>query len=168
LLCSMAVPLSFSPAERPNLEYATSQLVNDISRFRKRYQEATAAPAAGHAREFIEEFARAMTVDYIYHLNIGEMVGTQTLEDTETALQSALMKSRATKAETGNDGSVEDCKPMTRKERESVNTYRAMAALRGLRSEMKNTGILTVQQICDVHKVLMDGLHPDAGMILIF
>ena len=31
-------------------------------------------------------FARAMAVDYVYNLNIGEDVGTQTKDETETLL----------------------------------------------------------------------------------
>ena len=43
-----------------------------------------------------------------------------------------------------------------------------MAKLQGFHSEMKNTGILTVQQICDVHGVLMGGLRADAGNVLAY
>jgi len=117
------------------------------------------------AEEFSEEFARAMTVDYniIYHLNAREMVATLTQGGTEAVLNFVMAKRRTTEAEAGSD--VVDQKPKTKEERESVNTYRAMAKLHGFHSEMKNTGILTVQQICDVHRVLMDGLRSDAGNV---
>ena len=73
------------------------------------------------AEDFSEEFARAMTVAYIYHLNIGEMVGTQTQEGTEAVLNFVMVKQRTTEAEAESD--IVDQKPKTKEERESVNTY---------------------------------------------
>ena len=150
-------PLSFVFEENPHWrdhDHTTGQMIGEIATFREKYR------GDAVAKEFSEEFARAMTVDYIYHLNVGEMVGTQTQEGTEAVLNFVMAKRRTT---AGSD--VVDQKPKTKEERESVNTYRAMAKLHGFHSEMKNTGILTVQQICNVHRVLMDGLRSDAGNV---
>ena len=150
-------PFSFLFEENPHWRdhhLTTSQMIGEIAAFREKYRGDVVA------KEFSEEFARAMTVDYIYHLNVGEMVGTQTQDGTEAVLNFVMAKRRTT---AGSD--VVDQKPKTKEERESVNTYRAMAKLHGFHSEMKNTGILTVQQICNVHRVLMDGLRSDAGNV---
>lgn len=140
-------PLAFSFDEEPTWRDhtdTTSQMVSEITTFRRKYEEDEVA------KHFCKGFTKAMAVDYIYHLNIGEMVGTQTLEDTKAVLYS-VMEERS--------GTALRQRSMTREERESVNTYQAMEKLH----EMKNARILTNQQICDVHKVLMDGLLQDAG-----
>ena len=53
----------------------------------------------------------------------------------------------------------------TRCEKETVNTYEAVKFLHSIHEVMGNTGFLTVQEICDVQRVLLRGLHPDCGEI---
>ena len=48
---------------------------------------------------------------------------------------------------------------------ETINIYKALQYTSKLREEMENTGKLTVQQICDIHRVLMAGLRDDTGEI---
>ena len=46
-----------------------------------------------------------------------------------------------------------------------MNTHSAMTMLHKKHKEMENTGLLTVQEICDVHRMLLEGLHPYNGEI---
>ena len=100
-----------------------------------------------------EHFANAMAVDYVYHSNIGEMVGTQSWQET----QNVIGKFR--------DGGMEML-PTRCENLETVNTYEAVTELlHNTHEAMGNTGILTVQQICDIHRVLLQGLLPDCGKL---
>ena len=40
-----------------------------------------------------------------------------------------------------------------------------MHAIHEFHKEMEKTGMLTVQQVCEVHKALLDRLHPKCGKI---
>ena len=40
-----------------------------------------------------------------------------------------------------------------------------MKLLHNIHETMDNTGFLTVQEICDIHRVLLQGLHADCGKI---
>lgn len=102
-----------------------------------------------------EDNSFKIKVDYIYHLNVGELVGTQTKERTKAVLECFIQDRH-------NNRVSED---LDQEERETINVYNAMEKFHEVRSEMDNTGMLTVQQICDVHKVLLTGLHCSAGKI---
>ena len=134
------------------VETTTSERVKEISTYREQYES-----LPHKVRKFCEDdFARAMTIDTIYHLNIGELVGTQTMDCTKAVLES-LMQRR-------NEGSSGSELEKMQEERETINTYKAMNHLHEvIHTEMMKTGLLTVQQICDVHKVLLSGLHKKAG-----
>ena len=93
----------------------------------------------------------SLFIDFVHQCNLGEDVGTQTVEETEEVL-------RAKSANNQHGGEEQ-------KNRETLNTYKALEALDKLREEMDNTGMITVQQICDVHRVLLDGLHRNCGNI---
>ena len=90
----------------------------------------------------------SLFIDFVHQCNLGEDVGTQTVEETEEVL-------RADSQRGGEE----------QKKRETLNTFKALEALDKLREEMDNTGMITVQQICDVHRVLLGGLHRNCGNI---
>ena len=46
-----------------------------------------------------------------------------------------------------------------------MNTYEALKLFHEKREAMRDTGLLTVPEICDVHEVLLKGVHPDCGRI---
>ena len=123
----------------------TDELIDEITTFRRRYE--TEVVSNEHLRGFCEnDFAQAMVVDYICDLNKGELVGTQTRNDTESALKTLLS--------TGND-SISS----TREQRESMNTFKALKMFHEIsKKDMASSGLLTVQQICEVHNVLMNVL----------
>ena len=79
--------LSYSFDENPawrdkELSLSTSEMIQDITERRLKYEE-----LSDEAKRFCtEDFARAMTVDYVHFSNVGEMVGTQNKEDTERVL----------------------------------------------------------------------------------
>ena len=46
-----------------------------------------------------------------------------------------------------------------------MNTYEALKLFHEKCEAMRDTGLLTVPEICDVHEVLLKGVHPDCGRI---
>ena len=110
-----------------------------------------------NAKEFCtQHFARAMAVDYVHHSNVGEMVGTQSWQETQEVIKK-LCEDR--------HNSICGVQKATRCDKETMNTYEAVNLLHNTHEAMGNTGLLTVQEICDIHKVLLRGLHPDCGKI---
>ena len=89
-------------------------------------------------------------VHYVYRSNKGESVGTQELAETRSLIDSV--------ATSGHSLANRDT-------RETVNTYRALLAVKKLKEEMGGSGLLTVQQVCRLHEVVLEGLHPTAGKI---
>ena len=98
-------------------------------------------------------FSKGMTVEYVFHSNLGESVGTQAYEDTEELIEAVLKDDKQWKCS-------------SREEMESVNTFKALMEMQRIKvKEMDHTGYLTVELLCQVHKILMDGLHLKKGMI---
>ena len=145
--------LSYSFDENPvwrdeELSLSTSEMIQDITERRLKYEE-----LSDEAKRFCtEDFARAMAVDYVHFSNVGEMVGTQNKKDTERVLN------RFMNDETVTAGS-------TRTEKETMNTYEALKRFYRMHETTQDTGYLTVQEICNIHKVLLKGVHPDCGQI---
>ena len=90
-------------------------------------------------------------VYYVHRSNVGECVGTQTAGETRALVEGAQR--------TGNMDSY------SREERESINTYRALCHTERLMKEMDRSGLLTVQLVCDIHAILLQGVHRAAGKI---
>ena len=88
---------------------------------------------------------------YTFESNLGESVGHQSLGETENLLKSCGKG----ETEVLND----------RKSLETVQTLRALRYASNLHQEMEKTGLLTVQQVCDIHHVLLGRLHPESGQI---
>ena len=128
-----------------NHENTTSKLVVEITRFRNKYEKDVAPK--DDLKRFCEcDFAQAMAVDYICDLNNGELVGTRARSDTEDALKYLLLP--------GSDMIDIDVQ-----QRESINTFKAMKKFYEIwKDAMDGSGLLTVEQICEVHEVLMDKL----------
>ena len=152
----MDYTLTESPVWR-TVRKTTQQLLEEITAFANRYQRLPES-----AKEFCEnEFAAAMTENYIYHLNIGELVGTQTENDTKQVLEHLLSSNHPPSLA----GSLAT-KETQQTHLETMNVYHAMKKLHDeVRQEMDQSGLLTVNQICDVHSVLLNGLHKDNGSI---
>ena len=150
----MADALKFEFDERPpwrspDEKRTTSEMLREIAEMMERYET---LPEEAH--KFSQNlFARAMAVDYVYNSNIGEDVGTQTKDETETLLEQLFVGKKLRVSEE------------SREKKETINTYKALRAIHEVHDEMDKTGMLTVQQVCDVHKVLLDGLHPNCGKI---
>lgn len=93
-------------------------------------------------------------MDFVYNVNIGEQVGTQTKAKTEEILN-AVFVSKNTDVSSHNT-----------KKKETLNVYKAMSKLHDVAEKnMEGNGLLTVTQVCDIHEILMKGLHRDAGKI---
>ncbi len=124
----------------------TSAMLKDITCWRKNYDNLNEGN-----EKFLKTFTTTMTIDYLLSLNQDELVGTQTREDTEEVIQKILEEMKS--------------KDPSQVEKETVNTYTAMKKIFKLNAEMNDTGLLTVDQINAVHKVLLDSLHPCCGTI---
>ena len=131
---------------------STKEMIEEIVAFRDKFDK---------LKRSDQEFGRgsyssAMAVEFIYYSNVGELVGSQTKEGTEEIIKSVLNK----RASGGSDQRGYSDREAT----ETLNNYAAMKKLYQIfKDEMH--GFLTVQQICDVHRVLMKGLHDTAGEI---
>lgn len=104
--------------------------------------------------EILEKLDEGRTVrspdllsDFVHQTNIGEGVGTQ--EEGETKLICKSLPPRFS----------------AQSVRETSNTFKALQKLEVIYHEMEETGMITVQQICDIHRILMDGLLDNAGEI---
>lgn len=145
--------MDYSMTEKPEWrknEKTTSELLQEISCFKSRYDELKVKDSL-----FAEEkFARAMAVEYVVNSNLGELVGTQTEDDTLKVLEEFW------------DNSVQGDNLSNKSRTETLNTYKAMEYLhKTVAKEMGGTGLLTVQLICDTHKILLEGLHREKGEI---
>ncbi len=99
--------------------------------------------------------SRSMAVEYVHRSNIGESVGTQAFEDIQTLLKDEPVTL-----------SDREQSQWSRDELETVNTWRALRKFhQQIREEMQRTGMLTAQQLCDIHKLLLERLHPNNGKI---
>lgn len=145
--------LSYSFDEKPvwrdkKISLSTSEMIQDITERRMKYGE-----LSDEAKRFCtEDFVPTLAIDYIHNLNIGEVVGTQNKEETEEVLKRFL------------NGEI-SAKGSTPAEKETMNTYEAMKCFHCKHKTMEGTGFLTVQEICDIHKVLLKGVHPHCGQI---
>jgi len=148
--------LEFNLNERPNWRQngeSTSGMVSDIVSFYGRYLE-----LPEHAAEFVENnFAKLMTTKFVFNINVGSSIGTQTADGTQAVLEEYFFNSHQPCA---NDKKIETDK------QETINVYRALEKFfKLLKGEMENTGVLTIERICEVHKELMSGLRDDAGEV---
>ena len=136
-------------SEAPNL--TTSAQLSDIVDFYKRYGSLPQA-----AKNFNETtFVKVMSVAFVLNANVGESVGTQTEAGTRAVIED-YMRRRETD-EQGSSGSGRQ-----ESERVTINVYETLTRFFKLHEEMKNTGTLTVQIICDFHRVLMDNIHKES------
>ncbi|XP_065908787.1 protein adenylyltransferase FICD-like [Dysidea avara] len=124
-----------------------SQLVEEIVAFKKRYDD-----LSPYARSQFRSVLDEMTVEFVYKTNIGESVGIVSEDGTREVI-----------SDYRNHG-VNQVKENNERT-ETVNVYRALEYVSELREEMEKTGKVTVQQICEIHRVLMHGLREDAGEI---
>ena len=83
------------------------------------------------------------------------MIGTQTKEETKEVLESLIQNKQ--------NGEKENIGSKHTEKTETLNVLSAMKELHRIKAEMGNSGLLTVQLVCDVHRVLMKSLHKDAG-----
>ncbi len=96
------------------------------------------------------EKERHFLVDFVHQSNVGEDLGTRTVKETNATLL--------------EENSYQNL-PENRKQIETTNTFRALNHMCQLHKEMDGTGLITVQQICDIHRILMRGLHCKAGEV---
>ena len=151
----MSLDFSFSFEEQPQWREpgseSTSQMITQITKWRLAYERLPQDSKSSCS----QLFSRAMAVKYVHNSNVGEMVGTQRILETEEIIRKLTEDSTAFQCDEGVDRSV----------KETMNTYKAMESFHRMHEAMENTGFLTVQDVCDIHEVLLQGLHPDCGKI---
>ena len=129
-----------------------SKLLAEIVEYRRRYDNLSPEVRSKCASEFAK-----MDIEFIYKTSVGESVGLQSMEDTRAVID-AYTSSHNTELANVSSKLMKEAEKT-----EAINICRALEHVSKLREEMDNTGILTVQQICDIHRVLMAGLRSDAG-----
>ena len=143
-----------SPKWRKN-GISTSEMLSDIVRFHERWLHLSES-----AQEFVtNSFAMVMTTKFVLNVNVSSSIGTQTADGTQAVLEEYLDNKVGDSSKPSSKQEIENCK------RETINVYKALVKFFKLRTEMENTGKLTVQRICDVHRELMSGLHDNAGSL---
>lgn len=130
-----------------------SAMLREVVEMKERYEREGLAESE---RTFCERFAHGMAVDHIYHTNVCESVGTQTYGDTQSAVDDFF--AAKDKGESPSL-SVKETNAM----RETKNMCRALERMHKLHTEMECSGLLTVDQLLDVHREVLGGLHKNAG-----
>lgn len=136
-----------------------SEVIKEVAKFRDKYEQ---LPPGEMPLFRDERITFAMVVNYIHHLNTGELVGTQMKEETREVLLTVL-PSQAAEVSLVLPLSCNECH--TAEVKETMNTYAALMHVHSLHHEMENTGLLTVQQVCDINGLLLKGIHHNAGVI---
>ena len=131
--------MNFEPENQPRWRSSglrTEELIDDIVTFRDKFEKLHPID-----KQFCRgSFSSSMAVEFIYHINVSELIGSQTKERIEELIRSISERREADQSDI-----------------ETLNIYAAMKKLHQIfKDEMY--GFLTVQQICDVHRVLMKGL----------
>ncbi len=156
--------LSVSVRASPALALSSSRMLEAISSRIEEYER-----LSENARNFCDtSFSRGMAVEYVHHSNVGESVGTQEFEDTQRLLESVLNVAQLDSSSPGNHSDYNRTKSTrwSREELETINSCRALQKFHEeIRKEMEETGMLTVDQLCEVHAVLLEGVHAKNGKI---
>ena len=118
--------------------------VQDIIAFMKKFEMLTEADKLFCTKHF----ACAMAIKYVYSISIGKQVGPHTEEDTKEIIDRLLSGE-------SNDQVTSVSKEV---QLETQNTFLGLKQMSELTKEMDSTGLLTVQEIGEVHKTLMKGL----------
>ena len=145
--------LKFEIQEKPswrNGGKTTNNLFKDILIWKQNFDQLPLEDRAS----FQDPLTLCMNIEYVYHSNLAERVGVQTYEGTKDVLERilGLMGGRP-----GGERNKE--------EKETVNIAKAYIALRSIHQDMGNTGKLTVEKICAIHRELLNEIRTDAGSL---
>jgi len=146
----MNYPFEETPSQRrgEGESLTTTEMIKQITRWRNTYNNPQLL-----TQKQMKDFAKFAAVDFVHNLNKGEMVGTQTWEDTQEVIEEVLKYE-------GNEQNGKN-KEYT----ETLNNFKAMKHLFDLHQEMDKSGLITVQQINKTHGILLNGLHKKCGEI---
>ena len=109
---------------------------------------------------------KLMTLKFVMDVNIGESAGTQTADGTQAVLDDYIEKQRSHSNRDSNEdgqGVTEVNKDRDKNRLVTINVFKTLKKFFEMHDEMEGTGKLTVQQICDCHRVLMENVRNDAG-----
>ena len=140
------------PTWRGDSGEETTAMLSDIVTYYEKYERLPQP-----AKDFCKiSFAKLMTMKFVLDVNISESVGTQTTDGTRAVLDAHIEKQRSLSNLVSGPG-VNNDHVVT------INVFETLDKSYKIRQEMENTGKVTVTQICDMHRVLMNGLRNDAG-----
>ena len=136
------------------------EMIDEIVEKRKKYNELKTS-----VKDRCRGFTRIMAVNFVYQSNKAECVGTQTFDGTRKLLDRYL---------TSEVGHQEDDSALSESDRGSVNNWRALReSFYGPSDEessgdhdwekLRESGLLTVPVVCDLHAILLKGLKTDDG-----
>ena len=133
----------------------TTAMLSDIVQFYEKYEELPQP-----AKQFCKDsFAKLMTMKFILNVNIGQSVGTQAVLDDYIKKQRSSSNLDSSE-DAGSQGitvpNKADCVV-------TINVFKTLKRFFEMRHEMENTGKLTVQQIYECHRVLMESVQKDVG-----
>lgn len=135
------------PGWRKDRTVTTTKILREVVEMANAYLK-----RSEEERSFCEQhFVRCMAVEYVHRSNRGEALGTDSIETTGAIVSSVL------------EGRQVDYP--SRPERETLNTALALAMTMKLRDDTSQTGMITLRQLCDLHRAMMAKLHPDAGQL---
>ena len=154
--CRNNLNFTFSALERPDGQNVDKMLSYIAEKRRQYYSEPKAVQD-----QCRERFAKIMAVNFVYQSNKAECVGTQTLDGTRELLDRYA-------------AAQDDSALSNKADRESVNYWSALREshygpsedLSSDWKEFRESGLLTVQVVCDLHAILLKGLQTkDGGQI---
>ena len=153
--CRNSLDFTFSALERGDGQNVDNMLAYIVEKRRQYYNELPKT-VQDQCRE---RFAKIMAVNFVYQSNKAECVGTQTLDGTRELLDRYV-------ADHHDDSAL--CEAA---DRESVNYWRALQeSYYGSPEdsskdwkEFRESGLLTVQVVCDLHAILLRGLKTEDG-----
>ena len=160
---SLKFEITEVPKWREKSRKTTTAMLSDIVKFYERYEELPQP-----AKQFCKDnFARLMAMKFVLDVNIGESVGTQTADGTQAVLEDYIEKqlspSNLDSSEDGGQGGV--TVPNKVDSVVTINVYKILMKFVEMHDEMERTSKVTVQQIYDCHRVLMENMRTrkDAG-----
>ena len=147
-LCKINYLFEDNPSWRKDNLPTTTEMIREITQWRIRFSNPSES-----VQKRIDYHAKTAAVDYVHNLNKGEMVGTQTREDTQEVIEKVL------------ESELDEQEGKEKEHKETRNNFQAMKHLYELHEEMDRKGLITVQQVNDTHRILLKDLHKDHGKI---
>ena len=126
-----------------------TEMIKEITQWRNSFADPSAL-----VQRIIDRHAETAALEYVHNLNKGEMVGTQTLEDTQEVID-------------GLKSEPDERQGKSKEFIETMNNYNAMDHLFELHDDegIEIRGSISVQQVNNTHKILLEDIEECRGEI---